>query len=201
MIQNSRTLLILTLKFASILFLPHKMFYCKCELEASPSCEMRSPIPPTIELFWHQPLLGPLAGDKAPPKVSPQLFQRASLLPSCAVWEGSGRTLCGGGCPANKDTSENPGLGTGMTTNPAHSPPRVHTPSLPQLRVWSWGVSPSTHRPRHCLGDPRSFWLASTGQDQFSPSSWCLQASIRFGIPAQFPPWPARKRTSFGCPA
>ena len=88
-----------------------------------------------------------------------------------------------------------------MTTDPPHRPPGVHTPSLPRPRVWGWGVSPLTHRPRHCLGDPRSFWLASTGQDQLSPSSWCLQASIRFGIPAKFPPRPARKRTFFGCPA
>ena len=83
MIQNSRTLLILTLKFASILFLPHKMFYCKYELEASPGCEMRSPIPPTIELFWHQPLLGPLAGDEAPLKCPLGYFR--GLLCCCLV--------------------------------------------------------------------------------------------------------------------
>lgn len=88
-----------------------------------------------------------------------------------------------------------------MTTHPAHRPPGVHTPSLPRLRVWGWGVSPLTHRPRHCLGDPRSSWLGSTGQNQLSPSSWCLRASRRFGIPAKCPPRPARKRTFFGCPA
>lgn len=91
MIQNSRTLLILTLKFASILFLPHKMFYCKCELEASPGCEMRSPIPPTIELFWHQHLLGPLAGDKAPLK-RPLSYFRGLL---CCLLVLYGRGLAG----------------------------------------------------------------------------------------------------------
>ena len=91
MIQNSRTLLILILKFASILLLPHKMFYCKCELEASSGCEMRSPIPPTIELFWHQPLLGPLAGDKAPLKCALSYFR--GLL--CCRLMPCGRGLAG----------------------------------------------------------------------------------------------------------
>lgn len=52
MIQGSKTWLILTFKFTPILFLPHKVFYYKCNLAAClQRCKMRSPTLPTIQLF------------------------------------------------------------------------------------------------------------------------------------------------------
>ena len=90
MIQNSKPLLVLTLRFAPILFLPRKMFYYNCKLEASPGCETRSPIPPTIKWFWHQPLLALLLVVK--PLWSPLRYFRGLL---CCRLVGVGRALAG----------------------------------------------------------------------------------------------------------
>lgn len=90
MIQNSKTLLLLTLRFTPILFLPHKMFYHKYKWEASLGCEMRSPILPRVKLFWHQPLLGLLLGIKpfqSVPLVISEGFSAAILCVWGGVWQ------------------------------------------------------------------------------------------------------------------
>lgn len=131
------------------------MFYYNCKLEASPGCEMRSPIPPAIQWFWHQPLLGPLLVVK--PLWSPLRYFRGLLR--CHL-VGMGRGLAGPSVAVAALL-----LGTLVRSLPwgqgclCHWWSRIPLtgllgsthPSLPRLRVWGWGIScscsPQTQAP------------------------------------------------------
>lgn len=134
---------------------------------------MRSPIPPTIKWFWHQPLLGLLLVVK--PLWSPLRYFRGLLR--CHL-VGMGRGLAGPSVAVAALL-----LGTLVRSLPwgqrclchdDHESPSLvswgpRTPSVARLRVWGWGVALAARRPKHHCGDPRNFWLASTGQGQLRP--------------------------------
>lgn len=86
-----------------------------------------------------------------------------------------------------------------MTTNSPHWPPGVHSFRLPWWRAVAGGFLQPTD-PRATVEAPGAPGWPPQGRASSACSSWHLQASIRFGIPAKFPPWPERERTSFDHP-